>query len=76
MVKSLLVRGAKFAIVAIAGIVLQELTNPRRNGSDLDHHANQKNPNNPAHAAARNNRANQLNPNNSAYSKSRAKTQG
>lgn len=76
MVKSLFVRGAKFVFVAIAGIVLQELTNPRRNHSDLDHHANQKNPNNPAHAAARNNRANQLNPNNPAYSKSRANTQG
>ena len=30
----------------------------------LDHHANQSNPNNPAFKAARDNHANQLNPNN------------
>ena len=62
MVKSLLVKVAKFAIVATVGYVLQE-------------HANQKNPNNPAHAAAQNNRANQMNPNNPAYYKSRANNQ-
>jgi len=75
MVKSLLVNVAKFVIVAIVGVVFQEFAGPKRNGSDLDHHANQKNPNNPAHAAARNNRANQMNPNNPAYAKSRANSQ-
>lgn len=40
-------------------------------GSQADHHANQKNPNNPAFKANRNNRANQLNPNNPAYHSSR-----
>lgn len=33
----------------------------------LNHHANQKNPNNKAYKAAQNNRANQLNPNNYRY---------
>ena len=33
----------------------------------LNHYANQKNPNNSAHRAAHNNRANQMNPNNAAY---------
>ncbi len=75
MVKSLLVKVAKFVIVAIVGYVFQELASPMRSGSDLDNHANQKNPNNPAYAAARNNRANQMNPNNPAYYKSRANNQ-
>ena len=35
----------------------------------LDHHANQLNPNNPAYRAARDNRANQLNPNNPEFKK-------
>ena len=35
----------------------------------LDHHANQLNPNNPAYKAARDNRSNQLNPNNPEYQK-------
>jgi hypothetical protein len=35
----------------------------------LDHHANQLNPNNPAYRAALNNRANQLNPNNPEFKK-------
>lgn len=35
--------------------------------SQMDHHANQGNPNNGAHQAANNNHSNQLNPNNSAY---------
>lgn len=35
----------------------------------LDHHANQSNPNNPAFKAARDNHANQLNPNNPEYKK-------
>lgn len=39
--------------------------------SQQDHHANQSNPNNPAHQVAQNNRANQLNPNNPAYHSSR-----
>lgn len=33
----------------------------------LDHHANQLNPNNPAFAARMDNHANQLNPNNPAF---------
>lgn len=36
--------------------------------SQMNHHANQGNPNNAAHQAANNNHANQMNPNNSAYS--------
>ncbi len=75
MVKPLLVKVAKFIVMTLVEYVLQELASPKRNRSDLDHHSNQKNPNNPAHAAARNNRANSLNPNNPAYSKSRADTQ-
>lgn len=39
--------------------------------SKQDHHANQANPNNPAHQAAQDNRANQMNPNNPAYHSSR-----
>ena len=34
--------------------------------SQMNHHANQQNPNNSAHRAASNNHANQCNPNNSA----------
>lgn len=34
--------------------------------SQMNHHANQQNPNNSAHRAAANNHANQCNPNNSA----------
>lgn len=34
--------------------------------AQMDHHANQGNPNNAAHKAGVNNRANQMNPNNSA----------
>ena len=75
MVKSSLLKVAKFIIMTFVEYVLQELARPKRNRGDLDHHANQKNPNNPAHTAARNNRANQLNPNNPNYSKSRADTQ-
>ena len=40
-----------------------------------DHHANQKNPNNPAHKAAQDNRANQLNPNNPAHHSGRGGNQ-
>ena len=36
------------------------------NQQQLDHHANQQNPNNAAYQAAQNNRANQMNPNHSA----------
>ena len=75
MVKSLLVKVAKYIIMTLVETVLQELASSKKNRGDLSHHANQKNPNNPAHTAARNNRANQLNPNNPAYSKSRANTQ-
>ena len=39
--------------------------------AQLNHHANQKNPNNSAYRAAQNNRANQCNPNNVAYNKTR-----
>ena len=35
--------------------------------SQMDHHSNQKNPNNSAHKAVLNNRSNQLNPNNAQY---------
>ena len=35
----------------------------------LDHHANQLNPNSSAFRSAQNNRANQMNPNNAAYQK-------
>jgi hypothetical protein len=35
--------------------------------SNMNHHANQQNPNNPAYAAVQNNHANQQNPNNPAY---------
>lgn len=38
--------------------------------SQMNHHANQGNPNNAAHKAAKNNRANQMNPNNPAYPRS------
>lgn len=39
--------------------------------SQMDHHANQSNPNNAAYHAAQDNHANQSNPNNSAYDSSR-----
>ncbi len=35
--------------------------------AQMNHHANQSNPNNAAHQAANNNHANQCNPNNSTY---------
>ena len=35
--------------------------------SQMNHHANQSNPNNDAHRSAANNHSNQMNPNNSAY---------
>lgn len=38
---------------------------------DLNHHANQLNPNNEAYKVAQDNHANQLNPNNPAYQTSR-----
>ena len=75
MVKTMLVKVAMFIVVTLVENVLPELATSKRNRSDLDHHANQKNPNNPAHTAARNNRSNQLNPNNQAYQKSRANNQ-
>lgn len=37
----------------------------------LDHYANQNNPNNPAHQANQDNHANQCNPNNDTYWESR-----
>ena len=39
----------------------------KANKSNLDNHANQKNPNSEAHKKARDNRANQKNPNNKEY---------
>lgn len=39
------------------------------NKTELNHHANQHNPNNVAHRQALNNHANQCNPNNSRYGK-------
>ena len=39
------------------------------NKSNLNNHANQKNPNSEAHKKARDNRANQKNPNNKEYKK-------
>lgn len=50
-----------------------ESPTPQRSStmSQQDHHANQSNPNNPAHQAAQNNRANQMNPNNPAFQSSR-----
>ena len=36
------------------------------NAQQLDHNANQQNPNNKAYQAAQNNRANQMNPNHAA----------
>lgn len=41
------------------------------NKSELNHHANQCNPNNVAHQQALNNHANQCNPNNPRYGKNR-----
>ena len=41
--------------------------------SQMNHHANQENPNNSAYKSAQNNHANQCNPNNSAYNSSRGK---
>jgi len=38
---------------------------------ELDHHANQHNPNNPAYRERMNNHAEQLNPNNWKYDRSR-----
>jgi hypothetical protein len=35
--------------------------------ANIDHHANQLSPNNPAYQQAQDNRANQMNPNNPAY---------
>ncbi len=40
--------------------------------SQMNHHANQCNPNNGSYRSARNNRANQMNPNNRAYYSSRS----
>ncbi len=72
MVKTLLVRAVKFILAALVEYVLEEVTSSKRSQRDLDHHANQKNPNNRAYKAAEDNRANQLNPNNPAYNRSRA----
>ena len=41
--------------------------------SQMNHHANQENPNNSAYKSAQNNHANQCNPKNSAYNSSRGK---
>ncbi len=39
--------------------------------SQMNHHANQSNPNNAAHTAANNNHANQCNPNNAVHNNGR-----
>ena len=75
MVKSLLVRVAKIILSALVEYVLQRHASPNRSRNDMDHHANQKNPNSPAYTAAQNNRANQLNPNNPTYHRSRSNNQ-
>ena len=75
MVKILLIRVAKIILSALVEYVLQQHASPNRSRNDMDHHANQKNPNNPAYTAAQNNRANQLNPNNPTSHKSRANKQ-
>ncbi len=75
MVKSLLVRVAKIILSALVEYVLQRHASPNRSRNDMDHHANQNNPNNPAYTASQNNRANQLNPNNPTYHRSRSNNQ-
>ena len=75
MVKSLLVRVAKIILSALVEYVLQQHASPNRSRNDMDHHANQKNPNSPASAAAQNNRANQMNPNNPTSHRSRTNNQ-
>ena len=42
--------------------------------SQMNHHANQMNPNNSSHRSAANNHSNQMNPNNSAYKGGSGKT--
>lgn len=39
----------------------------KKTQKDLDHHANQRNPNSKAYKEAQDNRANQLNPNNHRF---------
>ena len=75
MAKSILVKIARYVFAKLVGYILLEHARSKGNRNDLNHHANQKNPNNPAYTATRNNRANQLDPNNPAYSKSRANYQ-
>ena len=75
MVKILLVRVAKIILSALVEYVLQQHASPNRSRNDMDHPANQNNPNNPAYTAAQNNRANQLNPNNPTYHRSRSNNQ-
>ncbi|MBO6301755.1 MAG: hypothetical protein J6N15_04905 [Ruminiclostridium sp.] len=50
---------------------MSKVSGKTHSGSQGTHHANQSNPNNPAHTAAMNNHSNQCNPNNSAYHSSR-----
>ena len=45
------------------------ISTTRMNKQQQDYHADQKNPNNPARAAAQDNRADQKNPNNPAFKK-------
>ena len=49
MVKILLVKVAKIILSALVEHVLQQHASPNRSRNDMDHHANQKNPNNPAY---------------------------
>ena len=56
MVKILLVKVAKIILSALVEHVLQQHASPNRSRNDMDHHANQKNPNNPtSHKSRANN---------------------
>ena len=55
MVKILLVRVAKIILSALVEYVLQQHASPNRSRNDMDHHANQNNPNSPAYHRSRSN---------------------
>ena len=46
---------------------MSKISGNTHSASQMNHHSNQCNPNNPTYRAAQNNHANQCNPNNSAY---------
>lgn len=52
---------------------MSKVSGKTHTAAQMNHHANQNNPNNPAHTAAQNNHANQCNPNNPAYQGSKGK---